>query len=346
VAAALRILLFGKNRRPRSKAVGGAKGLAIESYPIGDVETMVPSLGEGTLVYLDLAGLSETQRKKILTTIPDNPRILFGVLDPAGAVADVAALFHAGAVDYLGRKMRGSRLSAKRISRALLYADGGERTEQVVGDAQSDQRGEPLAAVPSGDAWSGVISGKENHFAILFVEVDGSEELKKRHEPENLAGAMESFRSYVERIASRHGGRTWMWSQFGGLVLFPLRSGASSAPVCGLRLLLSRIFYDVEESRLPGRMSFHLALSIGTTVYHERDTGKIISDSLNSVFHLGKRYTRPGQFFISANAMGLVPPKLKVLCVPVGMYERKRVFRMVPPRPLAERPDGDGQKDA
>lgn len=305
-----------------------------------DLQAMIPSLAEGTLVYLDLTGVGGTQRQKILSVIPGNPHILFGVVDPAGVVEDVAALFHDGAVDYVGRKMRGSRLSAKRISRVLLYADGGAAADVV----------EEIPAVPPGASrgpsggWSKIVHGKEYEFAILFVEVDGSEELKKRHEPENLAGAMDSFRSYVERIASQHGGRTWMWSQFGGLVLFPLRKGDNSAPLCGLRLMLWRIFYDVEESLLPGHLSFHLALSTGTTVYRDRDTGEIISDSINSVFHLGKRYTRPAQFFISNDAMSLVPQKLKFLCVPVGSYEGKRIFRMIPPRPVLIAGDGSSQR--
>ncbi|HUI69046.1 MAG TPA: hypothetical protein VL354_00910, partial [Spirochaetia bacterium] len=247
-----------------------------------------------------------------------------------GVVTDVASLFHVGAVDYLGKKMSASRLNAKRISQVLSFADGG-RDEQADGAPPSVAVASSSEA-PS-DGWAGIVHGKEHEFAILFVEVDGSEELKKRHEPDNLTGALETFRAYVERIASQHGGRTWMWSQFGGLVLFP-KSGSTSAPVCGLRLLLSRVFYDVEESPLPGNLSFHLALSIGRTVYKIHNTGEIISESLNSVFHLGKRFTRPSQFFVATEAMGLVPEKLKALCVPVGSYEGRKIFRLIPPRPV------------
>jgi len=341
----VRILLFANNRKSLSKPLGGPKGLAVEPYPMRDLPVIIPSLEDGTLVYLDLTGLGRPRRQKILSMIPANPHIFFGVLDPAGAVEDVAGLFHDGAVDYVGKKMKGSRLSAKRIFRVLLYADAGA-TEGVFEEAPPIPPGATSEHFPSGDAWAKIVSGREYEFAILFAEVDGSEELKKKHEPENLAGAMESFRSYVERIASRHGGRTWMWSQFGGLVLFPMRQGASSAPLCGLRLMLWRIFYDVEESPLPGHLSFHLALSTGRTVYRERDTGEIISDGLNSVFHLGKRYTRPGQFFISVDAMGLVPQKLRSLCVPVGTYEGKRIFRMIPPRPVLIPGEGNGQRKA
>jgi class 3 adenylate cyclase len=304
---------------------------------------MIPSLESGTLVYLDIAGLGKADRQKIISLIPENPDILFGVIDPGGTVTDIASLFHAGTVDYLGKKLQGLRLDRKRVSQVLSYADGGRMEEQAVIEEAPASKTAQLLSESSIDGWARIVPGKEYEFAILFVEVDGAEELKKRHEPDNLTVAMETFRAYVERIASQHGGKTWMWSQFGGLVLFPLKNGSSAAPLCGLRLMLFRIFYDVEESLLPGYISFHLALSIGTTVYRVRDTGKIISESLNSVFHLGKKFTRPSQFFISAEALELVPERLKGLCVPVGSYEGRRVFRLIPPRPVMAHRRGDGR---
>jgi len=340
----MRVLLFGKNRRRRSAKGKVTRGLVVETYPIGELPGMIPSLKKGTLVYLELAGLGAAQRQKLLSLIPENPSLLFGVLDPTGAIVDVASLFHGGAVDYLGKKMRGGRLTVNRIAQVLSYADGG--VQGVTDDDDSVQRPAQPATDAAADGWTRIVPGKEYEFAILFVEVDGTEELKKRHEPDNLTGAMETFRTYVERIASQHGGRTWMWSQFGGLVLFPLKEAFGSAPVCGLRLLLSKIFYDVEESPLPGYISFHLALSTGRTVYRVKDTGEIISESLNSVFHLGKKYTRPSQFFISADALGLMPERLKTLCVPVGSYEGRRIFRLIPPRPLASRRQGNGQENS
>ena len=254
----MRILVFGKNKKPRSAPGKVTKSLAIETYPISDLASMVPSLQDGTLVYLDLEGLGGPQREKVLTMIPDNPHLLFGVVDPTGFVADVAALFHVGAVDYIGRKMRGNRLNARRVSQVLSFADGagvledeGDGRDERDGAPSSLQLPRPGAEGALSDGWSRIVPGKEYQFAILFVEVDGAEEMKKKHEPENLAGAMESFRSFVERMATQHGGRTWMWSQFGGLVLFPVKN-AAGASLCGLRLFLSRIFYDVEESILPG----------------------------------------------------------------------------------------------
>jgi class 3 adenylate cyclase len=181
------------------------------------------------------------------------------------------------------------------------------------------------------DGWAEIKPGHEHSFAFLFIEVDEAEELKKRHEPENLAGAMATFREFIERIVAQHGGRLWMWSRFGGLVLFPLHEPTPFAPLCGLRILLSCIFYDVEESLLPGRLSFRMALSIGSTVYHDGDTGRIVSDAVNSIFHLGRRFAQPGQFLLTADAHDLVPQQLRGFFQPAGTYEGRRIHRMLRP---------------
>jgi hypothetical protein len=127
-----------------------------------------------------------------------------------------------------------------------------------------------------------------------------------------------------------------MWGRFGGLALFPLHDTICTAPLCGLRILLSCVFYDVEESLLPGRLSFHMALSVGTTVYQKGDTGRIVSDGVNSIFHLGRKYAEPGSFLLTAEASELAPQALRDYLVPAGSFENRRILRML--RPLPSRP--------
>jgi hypothetical protein len=111
----------------------------------------------------------------------------------------------------------------------------------------------------------------------------------------------------------------------------PGSEGSPSSPICGLRILLSSVFYDYEESLLPGRLSFRMALSVGTTVYKDGDTGKIVSDAVNSIFHLGRRFTGPGQFLITADAHELVPAQLRGFFQAAGSYEGRRIHRMLRP---------------
>jgi hypothetical protein len=132
----------------------------------------------------------------------------------------------------------------------------------------------------------------------------------------------------VDRGVSPYGGKIWMWSGFGGIVLFPFSQRNCIPIVCALRLLLWRPLYDVEESPLPNYLSFRMALSIGSMVYREKRTGGIVSDGLNTVFHLGQRFTDPGRFTLSADVLDMAPDRLKEYCLPAGVFEGQKVFRL------------------
>jgi hypothetical protein len=328
----VKVLVF--TRTPSSFARlgshGGKKALEVEVLPVAGVRDALRSSAEESLVYLDLHGLGEKERQKTLSLVTKHPDILFGIIDAGGAVEDVAALFHAGAVDYIGKKLGAGALTAKRVAKVAEYARSVDQASDAL-DLSEDMP-EPMSASAS-DAWAEIVPGREYRFGFLYIEADDAEELKKRHEPENLASAMETFRGFIDRMVTQHGGRLWLWSRFGGLALFPLRGGTCLAPQCGLRILLSRIFYDVEESLLPGRLSFRMALSIGSTVYRKSNTGGIVSDGINSIFHLGQRFTRPGQFLLTEEACEMSPPPLRGHFLPAGTYEGRRIMRMLRPFP-------------
>lgn len=330
----MRVVVFAKKpntvrakfpRRPRT-------GPEVEVLPLAHMRRVLPTLEPGLLVYADASGLSDIERARAIALLAKTDALLFGLIDPAGKVSDVASLFHAGAVDYIGKEFRRTGLPAKRVERVLAFAKARRPQGPPV---------KPEQAAPAADGWAGVVRGKEHPFAFLLVEVDGADEMKRRHGQENLSHALATFRAFIERLVVQHEGRIWMWTGFGGLALFPLRaaesparwepSGPSSPVVCGLRIALSRIFFDVEESPLPSRLSFRMALSSGTTIYREKDTGGIVSDSLNSIFHLGQKFAGPGQFLLTEEALELAPQRLRGACVPAGSFEGRRIFRMLMP---------------
>ncbi len=336
----MKAVIFSRKPPGRGKARSANALRGMDVQPLGELKQMLSSLPSETLVYLDVSGLTPSERSRLISSTVKRAGRRVGVLDPEGKVKDVAALFHAGIVDYVGKPTGVSSLGPKRFSvvRDFALRDGGERDGAPVapaarvGGKSAQPRADALAG-GAADAWEGISDGREHRFAFLYVEVDHVEDMRRRFETVNLASALETFRSFVERMVSAHGGRLWMWSRFGGLVLFPLSGAESPAPICGLRILLSRVFYDAEESPLPGRTSFRLALSVGSTVYNAGDSGKIVSDGVNSIFHLGRRFVRPGQFVLTAEAAGLTPEPLRPYMVPTGSFEGRRILRMLLPIP-------------
>ena len=317
----MRVYLFSKARQTTLQAIGkGASGVAMEAFPLDSLDRTLPAIAKWSVVYIDMASVGPKERAKRIAAIDEHPDILFGIVDLHGDVADPASLFHLGAVDYVGKSGFAGGISAKRLASVLAFARRG-RPEMTGGtdDLESDA------------GWSEIVEGREYSFIFLYVGVDGSEELKRRYGQEELGRAMATFRAFIERCVKPCEGRMWLWNGFGGVVLFPLGDHNGAPVACAFRIQLLRPFYDVEDCPLPNALSFRMALSLGAMVYREKKTGAILSDALNSVFHLGQKFTEPGRFTLTADVLRLAPESLKDFCVPAGTFEGKKIFRVRSP---------------
>jgi hypothetical protein len=320
----MKISVFSKTKqvslKNHSKRAGD--GIAIDVYPLDALARTLPTLGKGSLVYIDMTGLGPRELSRRIAVMSEHQDLLFGFLDTTGSIADPAILFHRGAVDYIGKQLADSGFTVKRVREILAYA----RSLRKVVDGAMES-----GALPAVRSWREIVEGREYPFYFLFFEADDVEDMKKRYGLENLARAMETFRSFIERGVTPYGGRVWMWSGFGGIALFPSTDGNFAPLVSAFRLMLWRPFYDVEESPLPNYLSFRMALSTGAMVYREKRTGGIVCDALNSVFHLGQRSTDPGQLTLTADVHHAAPDYLKKFCVPAGIFEERKIYRVLAP---------------
>ena len=120
----MRVLVFSKAPAALSRVLSARarKEMNLEALSLSALHQSLPSPAEEVLVYVDVHGLSDKERGKALAEIAKNPQVFFGVLDPAGTVKDIAALFHAGAVDYIGKKLTLAAFTAKRAAAVAEYA--------------------------------------------------------------------------------------------------------------------------------------------------------------------------------------------------------------------------------
>ena len=63
-----------------------------EFLPREDLKKIINQAEPGTLIYIDLSGLSETEITKYLRLISKNEYIFYGILDPAHKIKDIAIL--------------------------------------------------------------------------------------------------------------------------------------------------------------------------------------------------------------------------------------------------------------
>jgi hypothetical protein len=119
-----------------------------------------------------------------------------------------------------------------------------------------------------------------------------------------------------------------MWFNFGGIVLFPFDAKTCPALTCGFRLMLFKHLYDIEGSHFPNFLSLRVVLQIGNTPYTEENTGHIVSESLNSIFHLGQQFAQPGNFIVTEEVVRFGQAALRDYFVEAGTFENRSILRM------------------
>lgn len=324
----MQILVFSDNRRAKDyfRISRRSENFSLPSFfPCGDLKAALKTVPPGSIIYLDLEGLPEKEMAAALRLLAKKDHISYGLLDPGGRISDVAELFQQGASDYAGKPVLREGITLKRMNRVCRYLLRSGRDA----DSMRLAAGAARSALPEVEGgWENVVSGGEYFFYFMFVELDGKEEMVKSYGRDNLDIALDSFRSFIERSLKSFGGRIWIWSRFGGIVLFPFHRGPRS-PIEGIyRMVLFKHLYDIEASLFPKFISFRIALHLGKTIYDNRNTGRIVSEPLNAVFHLGQQFAQAGNTYVSEDVLPFIPAVFKNFFLDSGVFEGRKIFRM------------------
>ncbi len=347
----MRVLVFSDRAEARRwfERVSRAQGFVVEhrgaSAVGGRLQVAAGPAADRALAYVDVAGRSSRSLGAVLRRLESQPGVLAAVIDADGALEDPAQLLRGGAVDYLGPAQLAAGVDPRRLRdvmrwAALLRPAAAARGSDpnppayAVGQpsrraAAALQRPAAAAAELSGSDWTAVRSGREYTFTLMFIEMDNQEALRRDHGSESLAKFQQTFHDTVAALAAPAAGRPWMWSDFGGVLLFPFNGKRCDAVVTGFRLVLNRKLLAIEMYDFEIVPSYRIALHIGATTYHARgETGRIVSDSVNTIFHLGQKFTQPGDFCMTEAVVPFVPAGIRQYFAPVGAFEGHDIWRM------------------
>lgn len=326
----MRVLVFSRSRKlPDQLKLRKRKGVVDDVLFLKPDEfaAQLKTAASPTLCYFDTSAIEESKIPTYLRRLRQKANILYGIIDPAGKIKDVAGLFHQGAVDYLNRKTLESGVGMSRLKAIVDYVQS-VNPAMLEEAAEATQQRRQARYILSGSDWSTVTPGQEYTFSMMFFELDNRARMEKSYGQKNLSIALTSFRKYIEGFVHKYDGRLWMWFGFGGIILFPFDAISCPALTCGFRLMLFKHIYDIEGSHFPNFLSLRVMLQIGNTQYSEVDTGHIVSDSLNSIFHLGQQFVQPGNFCITEEVMQFSHSALRDYFVVAGTFEGRKILRM------------------
>lgn len=319
-----KVVVFS-SKKPLLSKLDNLKKIRLFSYSAEDPENLKSRLAAETdaiLVYLDATQFAEAEIKKLL--VSQKNLVRFAIIDSTGVISDPAKHFHLGAVDYIGKGLFQKGVTGKRIKDVVDFCDFPQDHTQDAPAAPSPDRWRL-----SGKSWKNIKSGQEYTFCFMFVEIDLIDEWKQKSGQAHLDEVKAIFEKHMQDFAEQLSGKIWMWTDLGGLILFPFDGERCDAILPAIRLVLNRTIISAERYKYNTLISYRIALHIGNTTYKSRgNTATIVEDSVNFLFHLGHQFAQPGNFYLTEPVVPFIPEGLEDCFVPTGEFEDIEIRRM------------------
>ncbi len=271
----------------------------------------------------DYASGSDTSALKDLKYILKKEGFPLLVVDRKNQIEDPAGIIFKG-FDYISSGMYRSGYKPARLKQYLEFR--AQDPEFVDKEPSPAPQGcsEPSY---SGVDWKNIRSGREYTFFMLYTEIRITAEMKKKSGAEFLTRMIQVFQTTVERTVTDYGGRIWIWNDYGGLALFPYNGDTTAPVLAAVKLFINRFTLSIEEFGMHDAVSFRAAMHLGKTTYKSRGkTGTIISDSINSIYHLGAKYTEPDHFTITEEVYSVLTNRMAALFRKNGEFEDRRIY--------------------
>jgi len=293
------------------------------------------------IAYIDISSFPEADLKKTLAQIKKVCKDTnWGIIDPKGYIKDVAELFFEGACDYLGPgQLKNSKaIDVKRFKDALLIhkkaparADSGSVIDEIVESSGGFiKSGIKLPAASAFPGWKKMTTGKNMSFYLLYCSLQGKTALDSRLDDKTLNQIHKRFVSLLSDYMKEGDGLLWMNNGRDCLFLFPPRAKCAEAAMKAcIGMIVSAPLFVLETFDISIPANFIFAMHYGTVTYKPPGkTGTIVSDAVNSIFHLGAKKSEPGRLTISGELPDVsVPASLQDMFVPAGEYEGRKIWQ-------------------
>ncbi len=319
----MNIIVFSDNKTliKSFSEIKKSKDMSITIHPAGDIKKFMKKTPVNVFLYIDINSYPSSEHSKILKLFNNPETFSYGIIDTTGKFDDPAAVFFTGASDYIGKNLLKKGITGKRLNDASAF--------RKLNISDSPSSADSAQYILSGNSWSGIKTGNEYTFCMMFIELDNKKELRTSYSGENLNVLLSIFQKHIEDVVIPQNGKMWMWQDYGGLILFPFNGKTCEAILTSVRLILNRNIISAEYFKNDILLSYRIAIHLGTTVYKKRgETGKIISDSINSIFHLGQKFADPDSLNLTESLVPYIPKGLEKLFIPAGEYEGRNILRM------------------
>jgi hypothetical protein len=271
----------------------------------------------GAFVYLDRNGEDRKSLEKHISYLSNRPDLRFALVDVDEPALDPACFFHIGAVDYISPQLLKKGLTKDRLEQVQRFNPIDIR---YINNDFND-------IIPfSGPTWENVDEGKEYVFAMLYAGLDDMARIQELLGKEGAEKFTCEFREWLNNQMDAWYGYQWLWNDWGGVYLFPFDGknfyAMEAAMECFLNKRIARF------SHFERKTTFRFILHLGSAPFYKRgNTGNIISDSINSLFHMAYREGSRDELVISQEVKPFIPPTLLPIIGSEEEFEGRTLYR-------------------
>jgi hypothetical protein len=291
--------------------------------------------------YIDVSGFSAADIKKNLTQLKKSCKgAPWGIIDPKGSLKDPASLFFDGASDYLGPDFfKGSSriIDQKRLKAASQWRSavpGKTEEKSAKRHVSSLSSGLPKTGIkiPSASmfpGWKKMQTGKTMPFYLVYCAIHGKMALNTRLGEKAYGYIQQRLLTFLFQSFNEGDGLAWMDTGKDFLFLLPAKIKNVEAVVKAcVKMLASAPLIAIEVLGLTIPVNFVFALHYGPIRYSPPGaTGKVVSDAVNFVFHLGSKKAEPGRLIISDELPdGTIPQALEDCFISSGEFEGRKTW--------------------
>jgi len=317
------------------------KTLFPKSTNFTDAEISKHSPEAGDFSYFDISGFSAAEIKTAVTKIKKSCKdSLWGVIDSKGIVKDTAQLFFDGASDYIGSSFikETETIDNKRLKEAASWRRDSAVTAAAANAAKIETNGEASGFLKSGiklpaasafPGWKKIETGKTMPFYFLYCSLQGKVPLDSRLGDKVIAQIHQKFAALLSSSFKEADGLLWVDTGKDFLFLLPprIKSAEAAIKTC-ISMIAAAPLSVMEIFGITIPASYIFALHYGSISYKPPGkTGTVVSDAVNSIFHLGAKKSEPGRLTVSAAIPDVsIPKQLWDLFIPNGEYEGNKIW--------------------
>lgn len=296
----------------------------ISTRSFSELRKLLKNPDSETFYIFDYTSSEENSRRKDISYFLKKTDLPRAVADRKKEIADPADIVMKNC-DYIsGSLLKDGGYKAARLNKYREFANAELQSLQPA-TAVTDSSSHKIQT----DGWNGIRSGKSYSFFMLYTEISLPAEWKKNSGKTHLDKIKQTFQTVAEREASFCDGRIWIWNEYGGLILFPYTGNFCIPVIAPLKLMMNRLLISVEDFSHHSPINIKASMHLGKTIWKSRGkTGTIISDSLNSIFHLGTQYTPLNNFDITEEVYTDLQPELKKIFSKAGTFEERNIYRL------------------